>query len=261
MPATSPARPPITVSIVSHGQLALILPLLEQLERHCTAVIDRVVLTLNIPEPDLLAGRSWRFALTRIDNAVAQGFGANHNAAFAKAAALGAGDWFLVLNPDMRFDADVLTPLLADAQAGSGLLAPRILEPGKTAPEPHRALITPREILTRRRPGYPTPAQPDWIPGLFMLFRAEAWRAIGGFDERFFMYGEDFDICARLRLAGWHIRIAEHLQARHEAQRASHRSRRHLWWHLSSLARVWVSGAFWRYRALLAQDARPPTQR
>ena len=259
MPAPSDARSPITVSIVSHGQLALILPLLEQLDAHCAPAIARVVLTHNIPEPhqpDLLAGRAWRFALERIHNARAHGFGANHNAAFARDAALGGSDWFLVLNPDMRFDADVLTPLREMAQPRDGLLAPRILEPGKAGPEPHRRLITPREILTRRKPGYATPAQPDWIPGLFMLFRSEAWRAIGGFDERFFMYGEDFDICARLRLAGWHIRIAEHLLARHEAQRASHRSARHLQWHLSSLARVWGSGAFWRYRALLGREER-----
>lgn len=256
MPVLTVPRPPITVSLVSHGQLALILPLLEQLQQHCTEVIARVVLTLNIPEADLLAGRTWRFPLVRIDNAQAKGFGANHNAAFAKDAALGASDWFLVLNPDMRFDADVLTPLLAHAQARDGLLAPRILEPGKPGPEVHRRLITPQEILTRRKPGYPTPTQPDWIPGLFMLLRNEAYRSVGGFDERFFMYGEDFDLCARVRLAGWQIRIAEHLQARHEAQRASHRSLKHLRWHVGSLARVWLSPAFWRYRALLAQEAR-----
>jgi GT2 family glycosyltransferase len=83
-----------------------------------------------------------------------------------------------------------------------------------------------------------------------MLFRSEAYRQIGGFDERFFMYGEDFDICARLRLAGWKLSIAEHLQARHDAQRASHSSKRHLYWHLTSLLKVWSSAAFWRYRRL-----------
>lgn len=252
IPAAAPAaaRPPVTVSIVSHGQLALIVPLLEQLERHSAPAIARVVLTLNILEPDLIAGRRWRFALTRIDNPRPRGFGANHNAAFAHC----ESDWFLVLNPDMRFDADVLAPLLAHARPDSGLLAPRIVEPGRTAPEAHRALLTPCELLARRRPGHRAPAQPDWIPGLFMLVRAAAWRAVGGFDERFFMYGEDFDLCARLRLAGWRIGIAEHLRARHEAQRASHRSARHLRWHLGSLARVWRSAAFWRYRALLRKE-------
>lgn len=252
-------RSPITVSIVSHGQLSLILPLLAQLAQHCAGVIDRVVLTVNIPEPDLLAGQAWPFALTRIDNPHAKGFGANHNAAFAHC----QSDWFLVLNPDMRFDSDVLSPLLAQAQAQarSGLLAPRIQEPDKAGPEVHRALITPREILTRRRPGYAVPAQPDWIPGLFMLFRSQAYREIKGFDERFFMYGEDCDICARLRLAGWSIVIEEALLARHEAQRASHRSLRHLRWHVSSLLRVWMSPAFWQYRALLKQEARTAQKR
>jgi N-acetylglucosaminyl-diphospho-decaprenol L-rhamnosyltransferase len=233
----------ITVSIVSHGQLELVRPLLDELDRFSRPMIGKVVLTLNIPEPDLLAGASWGFEIERIENAVPKGFGANHNQAFERCAT----PWFLVLNPDIRFDADVLAPLVAQATPASGLLAPRILEPGKPTPEQHRAIITPLEIVSRRRPGYVQPAEPAWIPGLFMLFRSDAYRRIGGFDERFFMYGEDFDICARLRLAGYSLQIAEELQARHDAQRASHRSKRHLYWHITSLLKVWSSTAFWRY--------------
>lgn len=244
-------RPPLTISIVSHGQQALILPLLHQLARFCGPLIDRVVLTVNIPEPDLLGDAPPGLPLLRLDNPAPMGFGANNNQAFGHCET----PWFLVLNPDIRLDHDVLSPLLAQAAAGAGLLAPRILEPGKAAPEQHRALLTPTEILQRRKPGYGIPAVPDWIPGLFMLFRSEAYRQIGGFDERFFMYGEDFDICARLRLAGWRIQIAEEQQARHEAQRASRTRLRHLWWHVSSLLKVWGSGAFWRYRGLLAREA------
>jgi N-acetylglucosaminyl-diphospho-decaprenol L-rhamnosyltransferase len=80
-----------------------------------------------------------------------------------------------------------------------------------------------------------------------MLFRSQAYRQIGGFDERFFMYGEDFDICARTQLAGWKLQVGEDLLARHEAQRASRSSRKHLYWHVTSLLKVWTSGAFWRY--------------
>ncbi|MEJ8847103.1 glycosyltransferase [Variovorax rhizosphaerae] len=244
-PSSSPAKP-ITVSIVSHGQLALILPLLEQLDRHCAAVVEKVVLTINIPEPDLGAGMQWRFPIERIANATPMGFGANHNQAFTHC----RSDWFLVLNPDMRFDNDVLAPLIAQAAPDAGLLTPRILEPGKTTPEQHRAIITPLEILTRKRAGYAIPTVPAWVPGLFMLLRSQAYAQVKGFDERFFMYGEDFDICARVRLAGWKLQVGENLLARHEAQRASHASRRHLTWHVSSLLRVWMSSAFWRYRAL-----------
>ncbi len=257
MPTPS-ARPPkpLTVSIVSHGQLELVRPLLEQLDRLCHAVIDKVVLTINIPEDLSLAARPLAHLEVQIlENPAPMGFGANHNQAFGHCAT----PWFLVLNPDIRLDSDVLSPLIAHAQPEGGLLAPRILEPGKPTPEQHRAIITPLEIVTRKRPGYVRPAVPEWIPGLFMLFRSEAYRQIEGFDERFFMYGEDFDICARLRLAGWTLQIAEDLTARHDARRASHRSKRHLYWHVTSLLKVWSSTAFWRYwRMARGNDVRPP---
>lgn len=246
MPTSPSSSPAVTVSIVSHGQLELVRPLLEQLDRFSRALTAKVVLTLNIPEPDLLAGASWGFEIERIENAVPLGFGANHNQAFDRCAT----PWFLVLNPDIRFDRDVLAPLIAQAAPDSGLLTPRILEPGKSEPEQHRAIITPLEILRRRRPDYVRPLVPDWIPGLFMLFRSEAYRQVGGFDERFFMYGEDFDICARTRLAGWKLQVAEDLMALHDARRASRTSLRHLYWHVTSLLKVWLSRPFWRYRRM-----------
>jgi len=240
---------PVTVSIVSHGQLELVLPLLNQLSQFSSSSIDKVVLTANIPESDLLAGLKWTFALERISNGVPKGFGANHNAAFTHCKT----EWFLVLNPDMRFDGDVLKPLIAQARSDVGLLTPRIFEPGKRMPENHRAIITPLEIMTRQRKSYVQPLTPAWIPGLFMLFRASAYARINGFNERFFMYGEDFDICARLRLAGWKLQIGEDLRARHEAQRASHSSYKHFYWHLSSLFKVWASRTFWQYRRRIDQ--------
>ena len=249
-----PAFKSVTVSIVSHGQQALIRPLLEQLDRHSHQWVAVVVLTLNIPETDLLTEAeeaSWRFPIRRLVNSTPHGFGANHNQGFQHCGT----PWFLVLNPDIRFDCDVLAPLLAQAAPDAGLLTPRVQEPGKLEPEQHRALLTPLEILTRNHQRYRRPPRPAGVPGLFMLFRSEAYRHIAGFDEkRFFMYGEDFDICARLRLAGWKIQVGEDLQIRHEAQRASRRRSRHLYWHLSSLVKVWLSSAFWRLRRLEASN-------
>lgn len=249
MPAKTSSSQSITVSIVSHGQQGLLLPLLEQLDRHCAPHIDKVVLTVNIPEKDLLDNTSWAFPVHRVVNARPHGFGANHNAAFRHC----ESDWFLVLNPDIRLENDILKTLLERAHASSGALTPRIVEPGSahTGPEPHRALLTPCEILARNRPGYRPPIVPAWIPGMFMLLRARAYGEIKGFDPRFFMYGEDFDLCARLRLAGWDIQVAENLQVRHDARRASRRVWRHLAWHFVSLLKVWGSTTFWRYRALL----------
>ena len=237
----------VTISIVSHGQMAMVLPLMEQLDALSCSHIAKVVLTENIPESDLVTALSPRFAIERIFNGAPKGFGANHNQAFERC----TSPWFLVLNPDIRLDVDVLAPLLARASPTSGLLTPRIVEPDRATPEPHRRIITPLEILRRRRPDYSHPEIPEWIPGLFMLYRSNVYAEIGGFNQkRFFMYGEDFDICARMQLAGWRIQVEEDLRIQHAAQRASHGSGRHLYWHVTSLLKVWTSQTFWRYRRL-----------
>ena len=244
MPSFAHHSKPVTISIVSHGQLEMMIPLLEQLEAACHAVIEKVILTFNIPEESEMVEKRWRFAVERINNIQPKGFGANHNQAFLRCET----PWFLLLNPDIRLSADVIAPLIRQAGSHDGLLAPRIIEPGKELPESHRRTVTPLEIYRRKRSGYVPPDRPDWLPGLFMLFRSEVFRKIQGFDERFFMYGEDFDICARVQLAGWQLHVGEDLTAMHDAQRASHGSFKHFYWHASSLLKVWASSTFWRYR-------------
>ena len=222
------------------------MPLIAQLARYSNRWIDKVVLTENIPGCKLRHALPEELPLEYLLNEQQRGFGANHNAAFA----LCKSEWFLVLNPDIRLNTDTLGALLELAEPSTGLLAPRIYEPGGAQPEPHRALVTPWEILRRKRPEYVAPSHPAWVPGMFMLLRSSAYAQIGGFDNRYYMYGEDFDLCARLRLAGWQLQVAERWNVVHEAQRASHRNWKHLSWHFSSLAKVWLSKAFWSYRAL-----------
>jgi N-acetylglucosaminyl-diphospho-decaprenol L-rhamnosyltransferase len=242
--------PPVTVSIVIHGQWDLVRPLLAQLECLCATSVARVVLTVNVAEAGI-ATDSYRIPITRIDNPRPQGFGANHNAAFE----LCDTPWFLVLNPDIRLETDVVARLLEAAGAVTGLVAPRVQEPGKVGPEPYRRLPTPAELLLRRLPRYQAPAGPEWIAGMFMLLRRDAFEHVQGFDERFYMYCEDVDLCARLRLQGWDVLPVPSVVVRHEAQRASQSSLRALLWHVTSLARLWTSGAFWRYAIKLRRSA------
>lgn len=236
----------VTVSIVSHRQWALVSPLLQELGRFCSSSIAKIVLTANVPE-EIAIEHDVGIRVEVLKNRQPRGFGANHNAAFAHCDT----PWFLVLNPDIRIDRDVVAALLAGGEPSAGLLAPRIKEPSKASPEPFRDVLTPWELLHRRLPGHEPPATPTWVAGMFMLVRSEVFAALHGFDERFFMYCEDFDLCARMRLLGWKLQVVPQVQVSHDAQRASNRSLRPLVWHLTSFLRLWCGSAVWRYAAMV----------
>lgn len=88
--------------------------------------------------------------------------------------------------------------------------------------------------------------QADWVNGACLFFRSEAFSELKGFDERYFMYCEDTDICLRLQLAGWSMQGAD-WAVMHDARRNTGRSLRHLGWHLRSLWRLWASDSFWDF--------------
>jgi GT2 family glycosyltransferase len=76
---------------------------------------------------------------------------------------------------------------------------------------------------------------------MFMLFRAETLRSMGGFDERYFLYYEDVDLCARLREAGYEVAVCTEASAIHAARRESRRNLRFAKWHLRSALRFFTS--------------------
>lgn len=63
----------------------------------------------------------------------------------------------------------------------------------------------------------------DWVSSACMLVRADAVRAVGGMDERFFVYMDDVDMCQRIRDAGWHIWYEPSAEAIHLMGQGSRR--------------------------------------
>lgn len=62
---------------------------------------------------------------------------------------------------------------------------------------------------------YLTPTSADWVSGTAMLVRREAFDAVGGFDEQYFMYVEDVDLCWRLARSNWQVTVAPAAVVRH----------------------------------------------
>ena len=231
----------ITLSIVSHGQASLIRPLLADLAALPNQNFE-VVITINVPE-DESAYQDHVFPLRIIQNDTPRGFGANHNAAFTQTSAR----WFAVVNPDIRMKTLDLQTLLSPFQDQAvAAVAPVVLSSDGTVEDSARRFPTlfrfaKRVLLKKRHADYQVEIAPypvDWVAGMFVVFRREAYQLIAGFDDRrFFMYLEDADICRRLHKNGWHIMVNPCVQVIHNAQRASRRSLKHLSWHAVSAMR------------------------
>jgi N-acetylglucosaminyl-diphospho-decaprenol L-rhamnosyltransferase len=239
----------ISVSIVSHKQSQLILALLADIERLAPPEIAQIIIVHNDGDDSAaFPSRLGNIPIVQLVNSLKRGFGANHNAAFKVA----TQPYFAVLNPDLRLSNNPFPELLnCFNDAKLGLVAPQILNPDLTVASSSRRLYSPFEILKGAlglgKPG----AQPDWLAGMFLLFRREAFATVGGFDERYFMYVEDVDISARTVLAGWTLRYERAAAVVHDAQRANRRSAKHLSWHITSAIRWWCTPVFWRYRHFL----------
>jgi len=240
----------ITVSVVSHGQGRLVKLLLDDLDAYSAGLID-VILTVNIEEELLFDVKDYRFPVRIIRNTSPQGFGENHNAAFRQA----HSRYFCVLNPDIRLNSEPFSALLFSLESDDiGIVAPLVCSTEGTIEDSARRIPTPLRIVAKLlmrnpKPDYvvgPDPVYPDWIAGMFMLFPSHVYECMGGFNERYFLYYEDVDLCSRLSLAGYRIMLNPEVSVVHDARRESHRNFRYLRWHLCSIIRFFLSVVFFR---------------
>ena len=182
------------------------------------------------------------------------GFGRGHNLALKELAGVDA-PYHLILNPDIMFDVDALGRLadVMDSNPDVGLVMPKVLYPDgrnqylcKLLPAPidlalRRFLPGPLKRVVQKRIAsydlrhldYDAPAYVPSLSGCFMFARRSVLEAVGGFDERFFLYMEDVDLCRRMlaisRLLYWPGVTVEHVH-----QMGSYRSRKLLFLHIRS---------------------------
>ena len=243
--------PELSISIVSHGQANLVHDLLTDIDHYCSGLSLEVLLTLNVEEALPFIVQDYKFPVKVIQNSNPKGFGDNHNAAFK----LANGDVFCVLNPDIRLQ-DNPFPLLLEhiTDADVGIVAPSIIIKDHELEDSARHFPTPLKILLKafsacKGGDYVIADElvfPDWVGGMFMLFRRKTYADIRGFDQRYFLYYEDVDLCARLTLAGFKIVLCPAAQVIHHAHRSSHRNLKYFKWHLSSMLRFFCSPVYWR---------------
>ena len=239
----------IALSVVSHGQISMIDALLQDIARNCQQTSLEVILTLNVPEDLPASLEQLPFSLLVLHNESPLGFGENHNRAFQHARA----PYFCVINPDIRVASDIF-PVLMDTlkDPSCGVTAPMIVNGEDLIEDSARKFPTPLKILCKafggcRRQDYQMGSgllEPDWVGGMFMVFRRNTYALFGGFDQKFFLYYEDVDLCARIRLQGLRVVMIPSVRATHLARRSSHSSAVYSFMHIHSMIRFFASLVF-----------------
>jgi O-antigen biosynthesis protein len=169
------------------------------------------------------------------------------NVGFGKACNIGVaaarGEYLLLLNPDTVISASTLSDAVEfmETHPKAGLMGPKILNPDGTLQlSCRRSIPTPSVAFyyfaglssifpkSRRFGRYhltymdeDTMAQVDVISGSFMFMRRALFNEIGGFDKRFFMYGEDIDLCYRITHAGREVWYYPQIKIVHQKGKSS----------------------------------------
>ena len=173
------------------------------------------------------------------------------------------------MNPDCRLVAGAMDSMRAalDAHPSCAIVGPRILDPDGTVqgsargdPDmltglfgrtgPLRGLLPTLSVARRNvvtadaRAGGDASVIVDWVSGACMLARRAAFASVRGFDERYFLYWEDADLCRRLRRNGYEVRYVPGAAAVHRVG------------HSSQTARAGIRPSLSRERVSLLHDPR-----
>lgn len=192
------------------------------------------------------------------------GYGESHNIAMYEAIASGFS-YHVVLNPDIRFGAEVLPALIdfMEENKDASYVLPKVVYPDGEIQYLCKLLPTPGDLIFRRflpktkwtekkndryclkSSGYNKVMNPPCLSGCFMFMRLSVLAENNiFFDDNFFMYFEDFDLIRRLHRVSKTLYFPS-VQIVHDHQKASYKSRKMLLAHIRSAFRYFGKYGWW----------------
>ena len=226
----------LAVIIVSYGSARYLPACLETLYAHAGDLSMEVIVADNDPG-DEVPPIAAKYPPTRVIRCENRGFAAGNNVGLAAADAR----YVLFINPDTEVRRGTFADLVErmDRRPSVGAVGARqVLPSGELFPTVRRFPSVSRalaEALAAERLGvlpvplgervidlsrYDEEFRCDWTSGSFILARSDALRSAGVFDERFFMFSEEVDLCLRIRRAGWEIWHWPHMEILHYSNKA-----------------------------------------
>ncbi|MDE5745599.1 MAG: glycosyltransferase family 2 protein [Paramuribaculum sp.] len=249
----------LTASIVTfHTSGQELRECLEALQNSC---VDKITVIDNASE-DRIRGIVVLFDKAEYIPSSNVGYGAAHNKGIKRGEELGA-EYHLVLNTDTVFNSEDITELLRHIEAAEdiALVHPRIMDKNNNDLYTSRMLPTPFDLFIRRflprsffkkrrdiyllkHLDHDIPQNIPYHQGSFLMMRMSALKDCGGFDERFFMYPEDIDLCRRLH-ANYRTLYVPTPGIIHNHRASSYKSMYMLGVHITNIIRYFNKWGWW----------------
>lgn len=197
--------PDISVVIVSYNTADLIEACLSSVMASQRLSLEMFVIDNASKDGSADVVREFSPSVHLIVNDANRGYGAANNQAIQEC----TGQYVILLNPDTTVEPDSFSSMLSymENNPGVGLAGPRVLNPDGSR----------QDSVSDRYPGHRyggndlgiLPGKIACVLGACQIVRGDLLKSLGGFDEDFFLYGEDQDLCLRIRKRGFEIGFIE----------------------------------------------------
>ena len=190
------------------------------------------------------------------------GFGASHNIIFNRFSYL--ADYHSIINPDIFFTTDPFINLVnfLKENKDAGAVMPKVVYPSGKIQRLTKLLPTPIDVTIRRLPikalqdlvnkryeihnadYFKGTYRVPFISGCFIVFKTKILKKIGFFDERYFMYFEDTDLCRRLWINSYYPYYYSFVKVKHGYEKGSAKSLKLFGIHIKSAIKYFLKWGF-----------------
>lgn len=184
------------------------------------------------------------------------GFGKAHNLILEDI----DSNFHLILNPDVIFSVDVIPRLIKQLalQSDIAFITPKALYPDSRLQFICRKYPTVFDLINRRMKLFKNQIKnneyrcldlnksfyPDFIHGCFMLFKTDCFKKLKGFDERYFLYMEDADLCKKVDEIGMRKMYFPGAEIIHQHQKGSSKDLKLFFRHTNSAIKYFLKWGF-----------------
>jgi N-acetylglucosaminyl-diphospho-decaprenol L-rhamnosyltransferase len=233
----------LAVVTVSYYSAEVLVPFLESIHQASSSEPTIVVVNNAVDDADLASAIETSSKTELLESGSNLGYGKAMNLG---AQNVGDADWLLLANPDLTFSPGAIDEMIrvGTSDPDIAVVGPLIRTPaGEIYPSARRlpslrhgvghalvGMVTKNNPWTRAyladRESPPRQRDAGWLSGACLLVRRDVFELVGGFDDKYQMYFEDVDLCARIAAGGGRVVYAPSAEVTHEGGHSTRRNSR-----------------------------------